>query len=81
MDTGAVQGCRNKRSFLKWVQLEGKNGLKFSLTDYELGDFISVLELIHFPLHHWDLSADEESLNSSWSEVMEVLKILLSRLK
>lgn len=52
---------------------------KLRLLDYELGDFISVLELIHFPLHHWDLSTDEESLNSSWSEVKEVLNIPLSR--
>jgi len=44
-------------------------------------NFISVLELIHFHLLHCDLSADEESLNSSWSQIMEVLNILLSSLK
>lgn len=48
------------------------------LINYKLGNFTPVLELINFPLDHWNLSTDKESLNSSWLEVMEVLGILLS---
>lgn len=33
---------------------------KLRLIDYELGNLISVLELMNFGLHHWDLSTDEE---------------------
>lgn len=43
------------------LRLREKIISKLRLVDYELGNFISIFELINFGLHLWDLSADEES--------------------